>query len=619
MEKYKKTIIRLGLSAMLFAAALFLPETPWRLLLFVPAYLIIGYDVLCKAGRNILHGQVFDENFLMCLATVGAFVLGEYSEAVAVMLFYQVGELFQSYAVNRSRASIESLMALCPDRATLLDGDEEREVDPFEIEAGQCILVRPGERIALDGTVESGSALLDTSALTGEPTPRRISPGDSVLSGCTVLDSVLTVRVTKPFEESTASKILDMVQNAGNKKARTENFITRFAKVYTPAVVVCAAALCVLPPLFTGDAFSVWLARALTFLVISCPCALVISVPLAFFGGIGAASKIGVLVKGSNYLDALSKLEIAVFDKTGTLTKGEFTVTEIHAEGCKESELLRLAAHAEARSGHPIARSVLAAYGEEPDRSIVSDIAEIAGKGVSAIVSGQKILAGSAQLMRENGLEPAQAPESGTAVYISADGNYKGFLLISDTVKPDAERCMLELKRLGTAKTVMLTGDRRAGAKQVAARLHMDEVHAELLPLDKVSCVETLLAQKHGGTLAFVGDGMNDAPVLSRADIGVAMGALGSDAAIDAADIVLMHDTPSSLPSAVRIARKTVRIAKENIVFALAVKLAVLVLGALGLAGMWQAVFADVGVAVIAILNSMRMLLVRKHVSEKAV
>ena len=614
-KKQKKSLLRILLGAVLLALCLALPlEGIWRLAAFLAAYLVSGGDVLWRAIRNILHGQVFDENFLMCIATVGAFCTQEYMEGVLVMLLYQVGELFQSYAVGKSRGAISTLMDIRPDYANLFKEGEILQVDPEEVEIGQEILVRAGEKIPLDGIVLEGSAAIDTSALTGESAPREAAVGSELLSGCINLNGTLRLRVTKEFGESTVSKILDMVENASEKKAKAEDFITRFAKYYTPSVVCAALALAVIPPLFVGD-WSVWVSRAMSFLVISCPCALVISVPLSYFGGIGGASKAGVLVKGSNYLEALSKAEIVVFDKTGTLTKGNFVLSEqAPAEGIEAQELLEYAALAEAYSTHPIAQSIRAAYGKEPDMSRVQDVKEISGKGVLAQVDGAQIAAGNAKLMEaycQSGYTPSEAV--GSVVYLAKDGNYLGHLTIRDEIKEDAAQAIAELKAAGVRQTIMLTGDAKAVAEDVAGKLGIDAVYAELLPLDKVQKVEQLLEQKSGkGKLVFVGDGINDAPVLTRADIGIAMGALGSDAAIEAADIVLMTDAPSKIPQAIRISRRTHRIVMQNIIFALSIKGVALVLGAFGFIHMLAAVFADVGVSVIAILNAMRAMKVKE-------
>ena len=574
---------------------------------FLIPYLVIGWDVLWRAVRNIAHGQVFDENFLMAIATVGAFFIGEYAEAVFVMLFYQVGELFQSYAVGKSRQSIAELMEIRPDYANVERDGQVEQVDPDEVEVGETILIKAGERVPLDGVVLEGRSDLDTAALTGESLPREVQSGDDVISGCVNLTGLLKVRVTKAFEESTVSKILDLVENAGSKKARAENFITKFARYYTPAVVLAAVALAVLPPLIGAMTWSESLHRALIFLVISCPCALVISVPLSFFGGIGGASKAGVLVKGGAYLEVLSRTQIVVFDKTGTLTKGVFNVTAIHPETCGEDQLLELAALAESWSEHPIARSLREAYGKDIDAGRVADVEERSGRGVRAVVDGTEIFVGNDKLMDDIGVSWHPCHRVGTTVHVASEGEYLGHIVISDEVKEDAARAVSDLKALGVARTVMLTGDAQAVGESVGKQLGLDEVHAQLLPADKVERVEELLAQKTGkGCLAFVGDGINDAPVLSRADVGIAMGGLGSDAAIEAADVVLMDDKPSKIAVAIRIAQKTLVIVRQNIAFALGVKALVLVLGALGQANMWEAVFADVGVSVIAILNAMR-------------
>ena len=574
---------------------------------FLIPYLVIGWDVLWRAVRNIAHGQVFDENFLMAIATVGAFFIGEYAEAVFVMLFYQVGELFQSYAVGKSRQSIAELMEIRPDYANVERESQVEQVDPDEVEVGETILIKAGERVPLDGVVLEGRSDLDTAALTGESLPREVQSGDDVISGCVNLTGLLKVRVTKAFEESTVSKILDLVENAGSKKARAENFITKFARYYTPAVVIAAVALAVLPPLIGAMTWSESLHRALIFLVISCPCALVISVPLSFFGGIGGASKAGVLVKGGAYLEVLSRTQIVVFDKTGTLTKGVFNVTAIHPEQCGEDRLLELAALAESWSEHPIARSLREAYGKDIDAGRVADVEERSGRGVRAVVDGTEIFVGNDKLMDDIGVSWHPCHRVGTTVHVASEGEYLGHIVISDEVKEDAAKAVSDLKALGVARTVMLTGDAQAVGESVGKQLGLDEVHAQLLPADKVERVEELLAKKTGkGCLAFVGDGINDAPVLSRADVGIAMGGLGSDAAIEAADVVLMDDKPSKIAVAIRIAQKTLVIVRQNIAFALGVKALVLVLGALGQANMWEAVFADVGVSVIAILNAMR-------------
>lgn len=609
-KKQKKTLVRIILSAVLLVAAALIPVGGIvKLVLFLIPYAVIGWDVLWKAIRNIAHGQVFDENFLMAIATVGAFALGEYPEGVAVMLFYQVGELFQSYAVGRSRQSIAALMDIRPDYANIEQDGKLVQVDPEDVAVGDTIVIKAGEKIPLDGVVLEGSSAVDTAALTGESLPRDVDPGDDVVSGCINQSGLLKVRVTKVFGESTVAKILDLVENSSSKKARAENFITRFARYYTPVVVIGAVLLAVLPPLLFGGDWSDWLQRALIFLVISCPCALVISVPLSFFGGIGGASKQGILVKGSNYLEALAKTETVVFDKTGTLTKGTFQVTAVHPDRISEGELLELAAMAESYSEHPISRSLREAYQKPVDASRVTDVEEISGHGVRAKVDGHDVYAGNGKWMDRIGASWRNCHRTGTVVHVAVDGEYAGHIVISDAVKPDAAAAIEALKREGVKKTVMLTGDVKAVGEAVAREIGIDEVHAELLPGDKVDQVERLLKNTSGkGKLAFVGDGINDAPVLSRADIGIAMGGLGSDAAIEAADIVLMDDKPSKLAVAVRISRKTLRIVRQNIVFALGIKLLFLALGAFGMANMWEAVFADVGVSVLAILNASRAL-----------
>ena len=579
-----------------------------RLYLYLLAYLIIGWDILWKAVRNIGHGQVFDENFLMCVATVGALVLGEYSEAVGVMLFYQVGELFQNYAVGKSRKSIAQLMDIRPDVANVERDGQILAVDPDEVAVGEVIVIRPGEKIPLDGVVIEGGSSLNTAALTGESAPRDVAVGGELLSGCVNITGLLKARVTREFGQSTVAKILDLVENASSKKAQAENFITRFARYYTPAVVFAALALAVLPSLFTGD-WAVWVHRALTFLVISCPCALVISIPLSFFGGIGGASAQGILVKGGNYLELLAKTETVVFDKTGTLTQGVFEVSALNpAPGVTEHELLEAAALAERHSGHPIAQSLRRALGGDVDPDRVTDVQEIPGHGVSALVDGNRVLAGNEKLMRREGVAFRPCGDVGTIVHVARDGNYLGCAVIADQVKPTAPAAIRSLKQRGI-RTVMLTGDSQTVGEAVAAQLGLDEVHAQLLPADKVNRLEDLLGRKSAkGVLAYVGDGVNDAPVLSRADVGIAMGAMGSDAAIEAADVVLMDDDPAKLSCAMDIAHKCLRIVKQNIGFALGVKGLCLILGAFGMASMWEAVFADVGVAVIAILNATRML-----------
>ena len=609
-KKQKRMLFRVLASAVLFAVALLLPTEGWlRLFTFLIPDAVIAWDVLWRAVRNIAHGQVFDENFLMSLATVGALATGEYPEAVFVMLFYQVGELFQSYAVDQSRKSITSLMDIRPDYANIEVDGQLRQVDPEDVAVGDTIVIKAGERIPLDGVVLEGTSNVDTAALTGESLPREAQPGDDVISGCVNLSGLLRVRVTKAFEESTVAKILDLVENSSSKKAKAENFITKFARYYTPAVVLAAVALALLPPLFTSIQWVDSIQRALNFLVVSCPCALVISVPLSFFGGIGGASKNGILVKGGNYLEVLAKTELVVFDKTGTLTRGVFNVTAIHPDHCGEAQLLELAALAESYSDHPISRSLKEAYGKELDASRVSNVEELSGRGVRATVDGRQICAGNDKLMEDIGVSWHPCHRVGTTVHVASDGVYLGHIVISDEVKPDAKEAITALKACGVRRTVMLTGDAKAVGESVAQELGLDEVHTQLLPADKVTRVEALLGEvSPKGALAFVGDGINDAPVLSRADIGIAMGGLGSDAAIEAADIVLMDDKPSKLADAIRIARRTLAIVRQNIVFALAVKFLVLALSAAGVANMWEAVFADVGVSVIAILNAMRAL-----------
>ncbi len=616
-KKQKITLVRIIVTAVLFAGLLipehlgvFEPLPVWaQISIFSVPYLIIGYDILIKAAKNIGRGQIFDENFLMIIATVAAFCIGEYPEAVAVMLFYQVGELFQSVAVGKARRSISDLMDIAPEYANIEQDGGLEQVDPDDVEPDSIIVVLPGERVPLDGIITEGETMLDTSALTGESVPRRVSAGDEVISGCINGGGTIKVRTTKAYEDSTVARILELVENAGSKKARTEKFITRFAKIYTPAVTIAALLLAVIPPLIMGGNWGEWLGRACIFLVISCPCALVISVPLGFFGGIGAASKAGILVKGGNYLEAVSDIKTVVFDKTGTLTKGEFRVSSINPAGCTEDELSGLAAHIESFSTHPIAVSVFEAYGKPMNTARVSDVREIAGHGLSAQFDGNPVLVGNLALMRDNGIKATEYSGAGTAVYIAENGQYKGVIIISDGIKEGSADAIKALKAAGAARCVMLTGDRKAEADAVSSQLGIDLHFSELLPADKVEKVEALLKENNGNDkLAFVGDGINDAPVLARADIGIAMGSMGSDAAIEAADIVIMDDDLRKIPTVMRIAAKTMRIVRENIVFALAVKLAVLILGALGIANMWLAVFADVGVAVLAILNSMRAL-----------
>ena len=611
-RKQKKVLIRILVAAALFAAALLAPVGGfWKLGLFLFPYAVIGWDILWRAAVNIAHGQVFDENFLMALATVGAFATGSYEEGVAVMLFYQIGELFQSCAVSRSRRSIAALMDICPEYANVERDGVLTQVDPAEVDVGATIVVKPGEKIPLDGVVEEGESYLDTSALTGEAVPRSTRAGDNVVSGCINQSGLLRIRVTKPYDQSTVSKILELVENASARKAKSENFITKFARWYTPCVVIVAALLAVIPPLFLGN-WAEWIHRALIFLVVSCPCALVISVPLSFFGGIGGASRAGVLVKGGNYLEVLAKADTVVLDKTGTLTRGEFRVSGVYPTTVTADELLDIAAHGEMYSNHPIARSVRDAYGKMPDSARISSPEEIAGHGIRAVVDGQTVCIGNERLMKDAGVRPAIPRESGTIVHVAREGEYLGYIVIRDGLKENAAEALADLHRLGIRRTVMLTGDTKAAAKQIASALDIDEVRAELLPGDKVSCVEEMMADDRRGRVVFVGDGINDAPVLMRSDVGIAMGAMGSDAAIEAADVVLMDDNPAKIPLAIRIARRTMGIVHQNIVFALGVKGAILLLGALGYAGMWAAVFADVGVSVIAILNASRALRIPK-------
>ena len=594
----------------------FKSEIPVQFLLFMIPYLIVGWDIIYRAVRNISHGQVFDENFLMCIATFGALGVKEYSEAVAVMLFYQIGELFQSYAVNRSRQSISAMMDICPEYANIEEDGKLKQVDPDDVEIGTEIVIKAGERVPLDGVVVSGTSFVDTSALTGESVPREVTEGSEIISGCVNGSGLLKVRTTKEFDDSTVAKILELVENASSKKAHVENFITKFAKYYTPIVVCAAVVLAFLPPIILGGGFAEWIQRACIFLVISCPCALVISVPLGFFGGIGAASKQGVLVKGSNYLEALSEMKTIVFDKTGTLTKGEFVVSEVIPNGWEKEGLLEVAALAEGYSDHPISAALKKAYEEaelgELSMDRVEQAEEIAGHGIKAKIDGRVVYAGNAKLMEEKGVEYEPCTVPGTVVYLAAEKEFLGTIVISDTVKPEAKRAIAQLKQSGVKKTVMLTGDRKDVGEAVAESLGIDEVYTDLLPGDKVDKVEALLGELgEKEKLGFVGDGINDAPVLSRADIGIAMGSMGSDAAIEAADVVLMDDNILKISSIMRIAGKTLQIVHQNIVFALGVKVLVLILGALGMANMWEAVFADVGVSVIAILNSMRTLKVK--------
>lgn len=615
-KKLKKRLYRILAGAAVFAVAVLLENLAENLNvnieigLFLIAYFIIGGDVVKRAVRNIGKGRVFDENFLMMIATAGAFFVGDYPEAVSVMLFYQVGELFQSYAVNKSRKNITELMDIRPDSANVIRDGGTKEVDPEEVRIGETILIRPGEKVPLDGIVIKGNSTMDTMALTGESVPREVVSGEEVISGCVNLSGVLEVKVSKEFGESTVAKILDLVENASSKKAEAENFISKFARYYTPIVVICAVILAVIPPLVLGGGWNIWIYRALTFLVISCPCALVISIPLSFFGGLGGASKNGILVKGSNYLEALAEAEIIVMDKTGTLTKGSFEVTDIVPAGqISKDELLKLTAYAESYSTHPISASLLKAYGSDIDKSHVSGVEETAGYGVKALIDGAAIYAGNAKLMERNAIAYQKVKEIGTVIHVARDRTYLGYIIISDEIKTDAKEAVEGLRKAGMKKIVMLTGDRQETAEYVAKQLGIKHVFAGLLPGDKVERMEALLSEKsEKGKLIFVGDGINDAPVLARADIGIAMGGLGSDAAIEAADIVIMTDEPSKIAKAMKISRKTLSIVKQNLVFAIGIKILVLLLSAVGMATMWAAIFADVGVAVIAILNAMRAL-----------
>lgn len=614
-KKMKKQLYRIIISGilLLFSILVDINVKYINSIIFIVAYLIISYDILLKALRNIKRGKIFDENFLMSVATVGALCIGNLPEAVSVMLFYQVGELFQSYAVNKSRKSVASLMDIRPDYANVIRNDKHIKVDPNEVNIEEIILIKPGEKIPLDGVIVEGSSMLNTLALTGESVPRRVEKGDEVLSGCINNESVLKVKVTKKFGESTVSKILDLVENASSRKSNSEAFITKFAKYYTPIVCGIALVLAVLPPIILNQEFNTWIYRALSFLVVSCPCALVVSIPLSFFGGIGASSSVGVLVKGSNYLEALSNIEIVVCDKTGTLTEGVFKVQKINAISMSDEELLKYAAYAESFSNHPIAMSLKEAYHKKIDSKKVTDTKEISGKGVEAKVDGKKVLVGNDKLMKEENIKYDKCDDIGTIVYVIVDNKYSGYIVISDKIKDDSYEAVKGLKANNVKKLVMLTGDKKDISKVVSDELKLDEYHSELLPQDKVKCVEKLMLEKsRDGKLLFVGDGINDAPVLALSDIGVAMGGLGSDAAIEAADVVIMTDEVSKISESISISRKTMRIVKENIVFAITVKIAVLILSALGIATMWSAVFADVGVSVIAILNALRILRVNK-------
>ena len=608
----KKRLYKIIVSAILFLIAIIIPfKNIWiKRAIFIVSYIIVGFEILKKAFKNIKRGKVFDENFLMSVATLGAFGIGEFPEAVAVMLFYQVGELFQSYAVDKSRKSISNLMDIRPDYANLLKDEKEEKIDPDDIKIGDIIIVKPGEKIPLDGVVIDGTSMIDTKALTGESVPRRVNLGDEILSGCINLDGVLKINVTKEFEESTVSKILDLVENASSKKSKSENFITKFARYYTPAVVIIALFLAIIPPLILKDfEFSKWIYRALSFLVVSCPCALVISIPLSFFGGIGGASKQGILIKGSNYLEALSSTEAVVFDKTGTLTEGVFEVQKIIPSGIAEEELIEIAAYAEKYSNHPIANSIKLAYGKEINNEKIIDIKELHGRGIWANIEEKNVLIGNEKLMQENNIKFQKLEDIGTVLYIAINNNFVGSILITDKIKKDSLKTIKRLKAYGIKDTIMLSGDKKEVAENISKELEIDKVYSELLPDGKVEKLEELLKNKSSkGKIAFVGDGINDAPVLALADIGIAMGALGSDSAIEAADVVIMTDEPSKIITAINISKKTMRIVKENIVFAITVKILILILTAMGITSMWWAVFADVGVSVIAIINSLRML-----------
>lgn len=614
-KKMKKQLLRIIISGimLLFSMLVSINVKYINNIIFIIAYFIIGYDILLKAFRNIKRGKVFDENFLMAVATIGALCIGNIPEAVSVMLFYQVGELFQSYAVNKSRKSVAALMDIRPDYANVIRNDKHIKVDPNEVNIEEIILVKPGEKIPLDGIIVEGSSMLNTLALTGEAVPRSVKKGDEVLSGCVNNEGILKIKVTKKFGESTVSKILELVENASSRKSSSEAFITKFAKYYTPIVCAIALVLAILPPLILNQPFNTWIYRALSFLVVSCPCALVVSIPLSFFGGIGASSSIGVLVKGSNYLEALSNAEIVVCDKTGTLTEGVFKVQKIEAISISDEDLLKYAAYAESFSNHPIALSLKEAYGKKIDNKKITDTKEISGKGVQAKIDGKEVLVGNEKLLKEKNIDFNKSKDIGTIVYIVIDNKYCGYIVISDKIKEDSYKAVSSLKENNVKKIVMLTGDKTDISREVSEELKLDEFHSELLPQDKVKKVEKLMLEKsNDGKLLFIGDGINDAPVLALSDIGVAMGGLGSDAAIEAADIVIMNDEPSKIAETIKISHKTMRIVKENIVFAITVKIAVLVLSALGIATMWSAVFADVGVSVIAILNALRILKVNK-------
>ena len=608
----KKEVIKVVIALILFLISLIIPfENAWiNIGIYIISYLIVGLDVLIEAIKNIFKGEVFDENFLMTIATIGAFAIGEYPEAVAVMLFYQIGEMFQSYAVDKSRKSIASLMDIRPDFANIKKNGSIEKVSPDKISIGDIIIVKPGEKVPLDGTIVDGNSMLDTSALTGESVPREVNIGDEVLSGSINQNGLIEIKVTKSFGESTVSKILDLVENASSKKSKSENFISKFAKYYTPIVVVIAVLLAIIPPIiFKETEFIQWLYRELTFLVVSCPCALVISIPLGFFGGIGGASKLGVLVKGSNYLEALSKTEVVVFDKTGTLTEGVFEVKKVNSVDITKEDLIKYAAYAESFSNHPIANSLKKAYGKDIDNKKISETHELSGLGVNAVVDGKEVFVGNEKLMQEKNIEYIKCNEIGTILYVAINNQFKGTIIISDKIKADAKETIEKLKKNNVKKIVMLTGDKKAVGESVAKELGLDEVYTELLPNNKVEKVEELMKSKSKkGKLAFVGDGINDAPVLAISDIGIAMGGLGSDAAIEAADVVLMTDEPSKVVDAIKISKKTLKIVKQNIIFAIAVKILVLILSAIGLSNMWQAVFADVGVSVLAILNALRVL-----------